>query len=232
MTTPSEQSGHVAGGGLDLGTLDLMLEALDDFVTAELPESRMLDLDHEDLCPEDTVRAMCSEALGVQLVFVPEEYGGLGGGAFDSYRVCERMARIDLGLATSAFATFLGSDPILMGGTAGPEEGVAGAHRERGHPVRLRGDRAGGRQRPRRADHHRHARRRPTARSPATASRDASSGSATARSPTPTRSSRWLRAGRRGSSWRRVQTGFSGRAEGGQARHPALGHGRRCSSTT
>ncbi len=118
MTTPSEQAGHVAGGGLDLGTLDLMLEALDDFVTAELPESRMLDLDHEDLCPEDTVRAMCSEALGVQLVFVPEEYGGLGGGAFDSYRVCERMARIDLGLATSAFATFLGSDPILMGGTA------------------------------------------------------------------------------------------------------------------
>ena len=118
MTTPSEQTGHVAGGGLDLGTLDLMLEALDDFVTAELPESRMLDLDHEDLCPEDTVRAMCSEALGVQLVFVPEEYGGLGGGAFDSYRVCERMARIDLGLATSAFATFLGSDPILMGGTA------------------------------------------------------------------------------------------------------------------
>ena len=117
MTTPSEQTGHAAGGGLDLGTLDLMLEALDDFVTAELPESRMLDLDHEDLCPEDTVRAMCSEALGVQLVFVPEEYGGLGGGAFDSYRVCERMARIDLGLATSAFATFLGSDPILMGGT-------------------------------------------------------------------------------------------------------------------
>jgi alkylation response protein AidB-like acyl-CoA dehydrogenase len=117
MSTPTEQSGHPGGDGLDLGTLNLMLEALDDFVAAELPEARMLELDHEDRCPEDTVRAMCSDALGVQLVFVPEEYGGLGGGAFDSYRMCERMASIDLGLATSAFATFLGSDPILMSGT-------------------------------------------------------------------------------------------------------------------
>jgi alkylation response protein AidB-like acyl-CoA dehydrogenase len=103
--------------GLDLGTLTLMLEALGEFVAQELPESRMLELDHEDVCPEDTVRAMCSDALGVQLVFIPEEYGGMGGTAFDSYRVCERMARFDIGLATSVFGTFLGSDPILMGGT-------------------------------------------------------------------------------------------------------------------
>ena len=108
---------HLGGEGLDLQTLDLMLEALGDFVEAELPESRMLELDHEDTCPEDTVRAMCSDALGVQLVFIPEEYGGMGGGAFDSYRVCERMAHVDIGLATAVFATFLGSDPILMGGT-------------------------------------------------------------------------------------------------------------------
>ncbi|MGZ4610273.1 MAG: acyl-CoA dehydrogenase family protein [Actinomycetes bacterium] len=132
MTTPSEQTGHIGGDGLDLGTLNLMLEALDDFVTSELPESRMLELDHEDTCPEDTVRAMCSEALGVQLVFVPEEYGGLGGGAFDSYRVCERMAGIDLGLATSAFATFLGRDPILMGGTPSQKKEWLGRIAEEG----------------------------------------------------------------------------------------------------
>lgn len=108
---------HLGGEGLDTQTLNMMLEALGDFVEAELPDSRMLDLDHEDRCPEDTVRAMCSDALGVQLVFIPEEYGGMGGGAFDSYRVCERLARADIGLATAVFATFLGSDPILMGGT-------------------------------------------------------------------------------------------------------------------
>ncbi|HET7534753.1 MAG TPA: acyl-CoA dehydrogenase family protein [Nocardioidaceae bacterium] len=117
MTSAPAPTVHDVNEGLDLGTLNLMLEALGDFVSAELPESRMLDLDHEDRCPEDTVRAMCSDALGVHLVFIPEEYGGLGGGAFDSYRVCERMARVDIGLGTSVFATFLGSDPILMGGT-------------------------------------------------------------------------------------------------------------------
>ncbi len=115
MTTLADP--HTRTEGLDLGTLNLMLEALGDFVAAELPESRMLELDHEDVCPEDTVRAMCSDALGVQLVFIPEAYGGMGGNAFDSYRVCERMAHVDIGLGTSVFATFLGSDPILMGGT-------------------------------------------------------------------------------------------------------------------
>jgi alkylation response protein AidB-like acyl-CoA dehydrogenase len=106
--------------GLDLGTLTLILEALDDFTTNALPLERRLELDREDVCPEDTIRAMCGEDLGVQLVFVPEEYGGMGGGAFDAYRVCERLARIDLGIATSVFATFLGSDPLMFGGT--PEQ--------------------------------------------------------------------------------------------------------------
>ncbi|TYB60227.1 acyl-CoA dehydrogenase [Nonomuraea sp. PA05] len=108
--------------GLDLGTLDLMLEALGDFVAAALPVERMLELDRDDLCPEDTVRQMCGDELGVQLAFVPEQYGGMGGGAFDSYRICERLARLDLGLATSVFATFLGSDPILFGGTEEQKE--------------------------------------------------------------------------------------------------------------
>ena len=103
--------------GLDRETLEMMLSSLDEFVAETLPDQRRLDLDHEDVCPEDTVREMCSEELGVQLVFIPEEYGGLGGGAFDSYRVCERLARVDIGVATSVFATFLGSDPILVGAT-------------------------------------------------------------------------------------------------------------------
>ncbi|MBO2455199.1 acyl-CoA dehydrogenase family protein [Actinomadura barringtoniae] len=108
--------------GLDLGTLNLMLEALGEFTASALPEERRLELDHEDVCPEEIVRAMCGDDLGVQLVFIPEEYGGMGGGAFDSYRVCERLARIDIGLATSVFATFLGCDPILFGGTAEQKE--------------------------------------------------------------------------------------------------------------
>ncbi len=104
--------------GLDRDTLELMLSSLEDYLNSALPEHRRLELDRDDVCPEQTVRAMCGDDLGVHLVFVPEEYGGLGGGAFDSYRLCERLARIDIGLATSVFATFLGSDPILVGATA------------------------------------------------------------------------------------------------------------------
>jgi acyl-CoA dehydrogenase len=40
---------------------------------------------------------------------------GLGGGAYDIYRVSELMASIDLGIATGVLATFLGSDPISVG---------------------------------------------------------------------------------------------------------------------
>ena len=70
--------------------------------------------------------------LGVQLVFVPEAYGGMDGGAFDSYRVCEVMARHDIGLATAVFATFLGSDPILFGGTVEQKRLWLGAIAEQG----------------------------------------------------------------------------------------------------
>ena len=106
--------------GLDRDALDMMLNSLDEFVAEALPDERLLEFDHEDICPEETIRAMCGEGLGVHLVFIPEEYGGFGGGAFDSYRVCERLARVDIGIATSVFATFLGTDPILVGAT--PEQ--------------------------------------------------------------------------------------------------------------
>jgi alkylation response protein AidB-like acyl-CoA dehydrogenase len=111
-------AGHVGGAGLDTDMLLMMLDALGEFVGHELTPERQLDLDHEDVCPEDIVRAMSDpEQLGVQLVFIPEIYGGMDGGAFDSYRICEVMARHDIGLATAVFATFLGSDPILVGAT-------------------------------------------------------------------------------------------------------------------
>lgn len=102
--------------GLEAEDLSLMLEGLKDYLSDALTPERILELDHEDICPEDTLRAMAAD-LGIQLVFVPEAYGGMGGGAFDSYLICEVMARKDIGLATAVFATFLGSDPILVGAT-------------------------------------------------------------------------------------------------------------------
>jgi len=102
-------------------TLKLSLKSLRDFAKKKLPDETLIELDERDECPVDIVRQMCDpEKLGIQLLLVPEEFGGMGGGAFDIYLVCEEMAHIDLGLATSVFATFLGSDPITVGAT--PEQ--------------------------------------------------------------------------------------------------------------
>ena len=102
-------------------TLKLSLKSLRDFGKKRLPDQDLIDLDARDECPLEIVRHMCSpDKLGIQLLFIPEEYGGMGGGAFDVYCICEEMARIDLGVATSVLATFLGSDPITMGAT--PEQ--------------------------------------------------------------------------------------------------------------
>ena len=102
-------------------TLKLSLKSLKDFAKKRLPDEELIALDERDECPLEIVKTLCSpEKLGIQLLFIPEEYGGFGGGAFDVYRVCEEMARIDLGVATSVLATFLGSDPIFVGAT--PEQ--------------------------------------------------------------------------------------------------------------
>jgi alkylation response protein AidB-like acyl-CoA dehydrogenase len=102
-------------------TLKLSLKALREFAKKRLPDEKLVELDARDECPLDIVRHMCSpDKLGIQLLFIPEEFGGLGGGAFDVYCICEEMARIDLGVATSVLATFLGSDPITVGAT--PEQ--------------------------------------------------------------------------------------------------------------
>jgi alkylation response protein AidB-like acyl-CoA dehydrogenase len=102
-------------------SLNLILKSLKDFAKKQLPDEKLIELDEKDECPIDIVRMMCDpDKLAIQLPFVPEEFGGMGGGTFDVYLICEQMAHIDLGLATAVFATFLGSDPITVGAT--PEQ--------------------------------------------------------------------------------------------------------------
>ena len=103
--------------GFDKETLDLTLESLKDFTAIHLPEKKLLELDAKDEFPNEIVKEMCGQGLGIQLLFIPEEFEGMGAGAFDIYRICEELARVDLGVATGIFATFLGSDPIVYGGT-------------------------------------------------------------------------------------------------------------------
>lgn len=103
--------------GLDKETLDMIIDSIKEFTKSELTDKVLLELDEKDEFPADIIQQMCGEGLGIHLLFIPEEFGGLDGGAFDVYRVCEQLARVDLGVSTGVLATFLGSDPIIFGGT-------------------------------------------------------------------------------------------------------------------
>lgn len=105
--------------GLDKETRDMVLDTLKKYAERKLTLEFLLHLDHNDEFPHQVLKELYDPSqLGLHLLFIPEEYGGLGGGAYDIYRVSELMASIDLGVATGVLATFLGSDPIKVGGTA------------------------------------------------------------------------------------------------------------------
>lgn len=111
----------MAGAGLDGETRDMILDTLRKYAERKLTTDYLLQLDHEDRFPEEVLKELYDPMqLGLHLLFIPEEFNGLGGGAYDIYRVSELMAAIDLGVATGVLATFLGSDPIRVGGT--PEQ--------------------------------------------------------------------------------------------------------------
>jgi len=102
---------------LESQNLEMILSTLREFAERELKPQRLLEFDRQNEFPEGILRDLYS-TIGLHLLFIPEEFGGMGGGAYDIYRVSEVMARIDLGIATSVLATFLGSDPITVGGTS------------------------------------------------------------------------------------------------------------------
>lgn len=104
--------------GLDKETREMILDTLKRYAERKLTNEYLLELDHNDEFPHDVLQELYDPMnLGLHLLFIPEEYDGLGGGAYDIYRISELMASIDLGIATGVLATFLGSDPIRVGAT-------------------------------------------------------------------------------------------------------------------
>ena len=101
---------------IDRHELDQVLSTLQRYADKKLTPEYLIRLDHEDKFPADVLSDLYNN-IGLHLVFIPEDCDGLGGGAYDIYRVSEAMAMIDLGIATGVLATFLGADPITVGGT-------------------------------------------------------------------------------------------------------------------
>jgi alkylation response protein AidB-like acyl-CoA dehydrogenase len=119
---------------LDAEMLDQILTTLRDYAAANLPSSRLLEIELGHEFPEKVMKDLYDPGqIGLHLLTIPEEFGGLGGGAYDIYRVSEAMASIDLGIATGVLATFLGTDPINVGATPEQKKEWLSALAENGH---------------------------------------------------------------------------------------------------
>ncbi|MDL2124376.1 MAG: acyl-CoA dehydrogenase family protein [Deltaproteobacteria bacterium] len=116
MTTSTSTSGRNLKG-LDLESRQMIIDTVRQLRKRLLTKERILDFDKNEIFPEDTIRELLGEDIGLQLLFIPEEYGGIGGGARDCCEVIREISNICLGIATGFFAIQLGSDPILVGAT-------------------------------------------------------------------------------------------------------------------
>jgi alkylation response protein AidB-like acyl-CoA dehydrogenase len=103
--------------GLDIDSRQMVLDTVRQLKKRLLTPEKIAEFDREGIFPEDTIREMLGPEIGLQLLMIPEEYGGLGGGARDSCAITREMAKICLGITTAFFAIQLGADPIIVGGT-------------------------------------------------------------------------------------------------------------------
>jgi len=113
--------------GLDRESRQLVIDTLKQLRKKLLTKEKILEFDQIEIFPEETIREMLKPEIGLQLLFIPEAYGGMGGGARDSCEVTREMAKICLGVGTAFFAIQLGADPIIVGGTRAQKEKWLGA---------------------------------------------------------------------------------------------------------
>ncbi|MBW2129476.1 MAG: acyl-CoA dehydrogenase family protein [Deltaproteobacteria bacterium] len=105
---------------MDPEMLSMVLDTLSKLEREKLTLEAKLEMDRSGEFPEELVRFMLGPDMALHLIFIPEEYGGLGAGAMDIAVISEKMARMDMALATSFLAICLGMDPLRVGAT--PEQ--------------------------------------------------------------------------------------------------------------
>jgi alkylation response protein AidB-like acyl-CoA dehydrogenase len=102
--------------------LNMILDTITKLEKDRLSLETKLEMDRTGDFPLELIRFMLSPEMALHLVFVPEEYGGLGAGATEIAILSERMAKMDLAIASSFLAICLGMDPIRVGGTEEQKE--------------------------------------------------------------------------------------------------------------
>ncbi len=125
--TPSVSETKIGLKGLDYEFRQMVLDTVRQFKKRILTKENILKFDKEEIFPEEIIRSMLGPDIGLQLIFIPEAYGGLGGGARDCFEVIREISSICLGIATGFFAIQLGSDPLLVGATEEQKQKWLGA---------------------------------------------------------------------------------------------------------
>ena len=113
--------------GLDEEMRQMVLDTVAQLSQRLLSKDKILEWDKKEIFPEETIREMLGPEIGLQLLMIPERYGGMGGGALDSCIVTREMAKICLGITTAFFAIQLGADPLMVGGTDDQKQKWLGA---------------------------------------------------------------------------------------------------------
>ena len=105
---------------MDPEMLSMILDTLSKLEKEKLPLETKLEMDRAGDFPMELIRFMLGPDMALHLIFIPEEYGGLGAGATEIAIISEKMAKMDLAVATSFLAICLGMDPLRVGAT--PEQ--------------------------------------------------------------------------------------------------------------
>ncbi len=119
-------------GTMDPELLKMVLDTIDKLEKEKLPVEIKLEMDRLGTFPTELIRFMLGSDIALHLIFIPEAYGGLGAGATEIAIVSERMAKMDLAIATSFLAICLGMDPIRVGATPEQKEKYIGKIAEEG----------------------------------------------------------------------------------------------------
>ncbi|MCK4893519.1 MAG: acyl-CoA/acyl-ACP dehydrogenase [Calditrichia bacterium] len=102
---------------IDPEMFEMILDSIDKLEKDKLPLETKLKLDITGEYPADLIRFIMGPEMGLHLLFISEEYGGLGASAYELAAISERMAKMDLAIATSLLVVCLGMDPIRVGST-------------------------------------------------------------------------------------------------------------------
>jgi len=126
MAASNPEAGNILKG-LDSESRQMVIDTVRQLRKRLLTKDKILEFDKKEYFPEEVIREMLSPDIGLQLLFIPEAYGGIGGGARDCFEIIREISNICLGVATGFFAVQLGADPLLVGATEEQKQKWLGA---------------------------------------------------------------------------------------------------------